>query len=202
MASKIQICNLALTRLSASRIISLDDNTVESNDCNAIYDLIAEEVMSFGSWMSVRRRAELALSSDTPTYEYTYSFQLPTNPKCLRVISINESKPGDVDFTIEGDKLLINDSTVAIRYLAYITNTESYDIYLRQAIVDRLVAELIYSKTGQLTAYKAALEYYQTHARDLLAQSAIAGSAENINSDTFIDARLGSFPDDSRMRDL
>lgn len=197
MASKVDICNLALTRISASRITALDASTVEAKDCNALYDLIAEEVMSAGPWPSVVKRAELAQLVDAPTYEFSYAYQLPLNPKCLRVLSINESKIGEIPHSIEGTTLLTDESTIKIRYLAYITDTESYDIYLRQAIVDKLSAELTYKITGQIGAYKSALQYYRDHSRELLAEAGLgAGSSQLVNSDTFIDARWGIWPDD------
>src|SRR5690606_20524843 len=189
--SKVQICNLALTRIAAARIIDLGDNTTEAKDCNAIYDLIAEEVMSMGNWPSVRARASLVQLSTIPTFEFTYAYRLPTDPKFLKLIYINESKPGDIRYAIEGNALLCNESSVKIKYLALLSNTEQYDIYLRQAIVDRLAAELSYSRTGQLSLYQEALTYANRHAADLLAQAGAQDSAEFTNSDTFIDIRSG-----------
>lgn len=203
MASKTEICNAALTRLAASRITNFEtDNTAEAKDCNAIYDLIAEEVMSIGDWPSVRRRASLAQLTSTPAFEFAYAFQLPTDPKCLRITRINDCKPGDIEYTIEGDQLLTNESSISIKYLAFITDTNKYDIDLRQAIIDRLVAELAYKKTGSISTYQASLKYFNDHAKELLARACVGSqSSEIINSDTFTDARNDIWPIDSRLRD-
>jgi len=202
MSSKVQICNLALTRIAASRITALTDATVEAKDCSAIYDLIAEEVMSLGAWPSCRRRAALAQLATAPAFEFSYAYSLPTNPKLLKLISINETKAGQTPYIIEGSQLLTDEATINIYYIALITDVNAYDIYLQQAVVDRLTAELIYSKTGQLSAYKAALSYAMDHAKDLLAQAGTASSSSSdINSDTFIDARNSIFPNESRLRD-
>lgn len=202
MADKVAICNLAITRIAGARITALSDTSVEAKHCSAIFELIAEEVMALGPWPSVRKRAVLAQLVETPAYEFTYTYQLPTDPKCLKVLRINDSKTGDTEYAIEGTKLLTNESSVSIKYIAYITDSETYDIYLRQAIVDRLVAELTYVTTGQLSAYKASLQYAETHAVALLSASGVgAQSAEDINSDTFIDARGGSWPNEGRLRD-
>lgn len=198
MASKVSLCNLALTRIGAERIITLDENTQESKDCFAIFDLIAEEVMSIGSWPSVRRRSTLVQLAETPAFEFTYAYQLPTNPKFLKLIYINESVPGEIRYSIEGNKLLTDESSIKIKYLAYITDVESYDIFLRQAIVDRLAAELSYKRTGNISLYQASLKYAHDHAQDLLSQAGTADSAEFVNSDTYIQARDGIFPDDGR----
>jgi len=194
MASKVQICNLALTRIAASRISDFSDNTVEAKDCKAIYDLIAEDVMSMGDWPSTRRRATLAQLSTAPAFEYTYAYQLPTNPRCLRVISINECKPGEIDYTIENDQLLTNETSVSIKYSAFVDDPNKYDVYLRQAIVDRLAAELIYGKTGQSSAFKSALDFAENRVMKLLAEASPAGTSKEVNSDTFIDVRNGIWP--------
>ena len=39
MTSKVQICNMALSRLGASTITSLTDNTTEANLCNTLIHL-------------------------------------------------------------------------------------------------------------------------------------------------------------------
>lgn len=202
MASKVAICNLALSRLGAARVTALSENSKEAKDCNAIFDLIAEEVMAMGAWPSATRRATLAQLSTTPEFEFTYTYQLPTDPKFLRILSINDSKRGDIPYAIEGDKLLTNESSLKLRYVANITDPETYDIYLRQAIVDRLVAELTYAVTGQGSMYKAALSYHIEHAQELLALASLGSeTAQEINSDTFIDCRGGGFPDEGRPRD-
>lgn len=202
MSSKVELCNLALTRIGASRITALDDTTVEAKDCNAIYDIVAKQTMALGQWPSVIRRASLAQLVDTPTYEFTYSYQLPNNPKCLRLLSINEYKVGEIPFAIEGSTLLTDESTVSIKYLAYVTDTESYDIYLEQAIVDRLCAELVYKITGQRTAMREMLEYSRAHAKELLAEASLgSNSAEYVNSDTFIDGRFSIWPEEGHETD-
>ena len=78
MASKVEICNLALTRLAAPRITSIEDGTVSAKDCKAIYELVAEQTMALGPWPSCIKRTELAQLSDAPSYEYTYQYTLPT----------------------------------------------------------------------------------------------------------------------------
>ena len=101
MASKVKICNLALSRIGASRITSLTDGTVESTLCNVLYDDMAEEVMSEGSWSSTIARSALNVTTNTPAFGFSYEFQLPTVPRTLKILNINEDTVGDYDFRIE-----------------------------------------------------------------------------------------------------
>ena len=112
MASKVQMCNLALAKLGASRIISLDDNTVEAQLCNLLFNDIADFVMMEGMWATTIRRAVLAQTTNTPVFEWEFEFQLPTSPEALQVLAINEEIPGTNDYVIEGDKLLAHISTM------------------------------------------------------------------------------------------
>lgn len=194
MSSKVDICNMALTRLAASRITNFNDGTPEANDCLSLYEMAAKYTMASGSWSSVIRRQTLSQLDETPVYEYNYVYQLPLNPLCLRVLSINEFKPGSLSYKIEGKKLYINSSSVSIKYLAYLQEASDYDIDLEEAIVDRLVAELVYKRTGSLSAYTNALKYAEEHKRELLSRSSMPGSSEDVNSDDYIDVRLGIFP--------
>ena len=202
MASKVEICNLVLTDLAAARLPSLDETTVEAKDCNAIYDIVAEQVMSMGQWPSTICRASLAQSVTGPEYQYTYAYQLPTSPKCLRVISVNDFKPGEIPYAIEGTQLYTDESTIKIKYIGLVTNTEAYDIYLQQAIVDHLTARLAYKITGQRSAAMQAKEYARAHTRELLSDASMGnGSSQYVNSDDFIDGRFGSWPEEGRNTD-
>lgn len=189
MSSKVEICNFALSRLGASRITSFDDQTVEAKTLNAIYDQVAKYVMSKGPWPSVKRRATLAEVSTAPEWGYENQFQLPVDPKCLKVLRVYEDKLGQKEWAIEGDKLLTDESVVKILYLAYITDTEAYDIYLEQAIVSQLIVELAYAKVGQYQVSESVLKFHLQNVEDLLNNCSVQGSAEIIPSDAFIDVR-------------
>lgn len=196
MADKVAICNRALSRLKAPRITTLDDGTSSANILNIIYDQVAEDVMAMGSWPSVLRRAALAQITTAPAFEYSYAYQLPTDPKFLGLVSINEARPGDIKYTIEGDQLLCNESSANIKYLAFVSSAEQYDVYLRQAITDYLVSEIAYGQTGQSSAYERALSWADKHAAALLAKAAVGSQSSIItNTDTFLDARLDIWPD-------
>lgn len=189
MASKVDICNLALSKLGTDRIISLTDNTVSAKECNFRYDLIAEFTMSAGSWPSCVKRASLAQLTDTPTYGFDYAYQLPTDPRCLRVLAINELKLGDTDYSIEDGKLLSNETTMDILYIAFITDPGSYDTYLTQAIVENLAADMAFKFTGSIDTAQKMQEYANKKMMELLNMAGCQGSGEVIPSDSYTDIR-------------
>ena len=50
---------------------------MEAKDCLAIYDFVAEEVMSMGAWPSVKARATLAQIDETPAYGIPCKLRIP-----------------------------------------------------------------------------------------------------------------------------
>lgn len=161
MSSKVQICNLALSRLGASRITSLSDNTTEAKLCKTFFDDIADEVMMRGPWNSTVSLKALNKTSNTPAFGFDSEFQLPTDPFCLRVLNINEDIPGTYEFIISGDKLLVSLSAVKVKYIGRVTDTEKYDPMLRAAIVSRLAAELSLAITGSASVQERMFRLYE-----------------------------------------
>lgn len=189
MASKVQICNLALAKIGAARITSLTDGTESANLCNTIYDDIAEEVMMEGPWASTLTRTSLARTTNTPSFEYTYEFQLPVSPNCLKVLKVNDLVEGDIDFRIEGDKLLCNESSVKILYISYLTDTQSYGTSLKRAITSRLAAELAYPITGNASLVAELARQYERDVDRGLADSTSQGSNDTVVSDDLTEVR-------------
>lgn len=191
MSSSVDICNMALSRLGCSRITSLSDGTIESNECAAIYPNIVKYVQAKGPWTSNLIRANLAQSATPPVYGFAYAYQLPTDPLCLRVLRINEEQLGINEYHIEDGLLLIDQATVAISYIGLLTDPNSFGPYLEESIIDHLVAQMAYKFTGQLQAQQTYMKYASDNLTTLLNIDGIQGSNEFLPSDTFLDVRLG-----------
>lgn len=189
MASKIDICNMALSRLGLRPIQSFSDNTTEAKTLSIIYDQVARNVMSLGPWTSCTFRATLAQLTETPDWEFAYIYQLPTDPKCIRVLSVNEARLGDIEYRIEGSRLLSNEVTAQVKFIGFVSDTESYDDYLRQAVTERLIVELSYSKTGNASILNSMERLYTERVEQWLNINNAQGSGFDLPSDTFIDAR-------------
>lgn len=190
MSSKITIINRALSRLAQQRIISLNDDTNAAKLVNAIYDEVAEEVMSRGAWTSTLFRAQLSRLSDTPTFGYRYTYQLPTLPRCIRVLGVDEYRPGIIDWKVEGDKLLTDEPAISIKYIGFVEDAQKYDVDLKQAIVWALVAEMCYTFTGKDDTADRLADKAERKINDLLSMNGLnSGSNDSIPSNMFVDVR-------------
>lgn len=194
MASQVQICNLALSRVGAQRIMSLTDNTVESKLCNVIYNDIAEEVMSEGPWTSAIARAALNLTTNIPLYGFTNEFELPTVPRVLRILSVDADQVylGSTwadGFRVEGDKLLANTATINVKYIGFIEDTASYDVNLKRCIVSRLAAEIAFPITGSAQLAERLYARYIKDLEDGLSSDGQQGSNDFTVSPDLLDIR-------------
>ena len=189
MASKVKICNLALARIGVNPITSLTDNTIEARTCNILYEEIAKEVMTEGVFTSTINRAVLNKTTNTPAFGFTYEFQLPTDPKSLRVLAIDEETTGDHDYRIEGDKLLANISTMEIEYVGYLTDSGSYDEQLKKVIVAKLAADLAYPLTGSAGISDRLYQRYLREFEDAKSVDGQNGSNQYVVSTDLTDIR-------------
>lgn len=203
MASKVKIANLALSRLGISQITSLTDNTIEAKQCNLMFEEVAKEVMTEGVFSSTIKRQALTQTSNTPAFGFAYEFQLPTDPKCLRVLNVSEvvsttsstttildrDLRGQTDYRIEGDKLLANVSAIQIRYIAYLENSGDYDEMLKKVIVSKLASELAYPLTGSAAVADKLERKYQMEFADAKSVDGQQGSNPEISSTDLTEIR-------------
>lgn len=187
MSSQVSICNLALVRLGAPTITSIDDDTKSAKLCKKAYDMVVEKVISEGPWTRATKRAELSLTGDDPVFGYAYEFQLPTD--CLDVLSINDIIPGEYDYRIEEDKLLIDASAVSIKYIALLSTPGSFGIHITKSVVDLLTAEIAFALTGNLGLVQGLHQLYLQNLHTNLALDGIQGSKDIVSVSTLTEVR-------------
>lgn len=142
--SKLSLINDALTHLGANRIVSLTDGSTESAVMNQIYDGVLDSVMRAYPWNCLVNRTQLVASTVTPTYQFDYMYPLPTDPYCIRVLEMEETRSDDL-WKIEGRDLLTDASTCKIKFLGRPDDVGSIDGLLASAISARLAADSAYT---------------------------------------------------------
>ncbi len=140
--SKTELANLALTRLGQSRILDISGGSENAILCNLLYPKARDEVLRSHNWCCAIERQSLAQSDYEIGDEYSYQYQLPADPYCLRVIGMPDNPIAD--YTIEGRQLLTNETSVIVKYIKRIENTSLFDSLLADAIVLNLALKLSY----------------------------------------------------------
>jgi len=145
MTSKTSICNKALIRLGENLLTNVDtDDTQVSNKIKAVYDDLLEEVLRQHDWNFAIVRQSLARNSAEPLYEYKYSYALPTTPKYIKLVDI-QNKP---QYKIEGNKILTDATILNIRYVSLVTDPNQYDSLFINAFALRIAFEICTAVTG------------------------------------------------------
>ena len=162
MASKLDICNLALNYLGFSALTTLDDSTRQGTSCLAMWGIIVDEVMASEPWNFATARETLQQLSVAPLYGYAYAYQLPSD--LIRLLSTQDStsryhKSG---YAREGSTLLSNLSLVSIKYIRRITEPGLFPPGFTACLAARLAAALSYGLTDN--TQKRSTELLQTYA--------------------------------------
>lgn len=192
MASVVDICNSALNQLGASVILSLTENSKNGRLCNQRYEPIRDSVFRSHPWNCLMKRVELAQDSTTPAFEYTYQYTLPTD--CLRVMRTEKSNiSGGEEYRIEGRKLLTDEATVKLLYLAKITDPNEYDTLLLETLSAAIAADLAYAVTASTSLAANMYQLYQNKLKEARFADATENSVDftdAIQADDFLNARL------------
>jgi hypothetical protein len=143
MASKVDICNRALSYLGAQLITSFDEKTKSAEFCRLFYTDVLESMLRSHPWNFATTRVTLnQVPYETSTGEVAY--QLPAN--CLRPLcnAINEK----IRYDIEGRLLLTYENTFVLKYVYLEEDVNQYDTMFRKEFAQELAIELAPSITN------------------------------------------------------
>jgi len=182
--SNVDICNQALTFLAADRITSLTQNSENARRCNAIFEQTRDEVLRGHPWNFAMERVSLAVLDDEPTYEFSVAYQLPAD--CLRVVSTNTT---DMEYKIEGRKLLCDYTGVKIRYIKRIEDPVQFDANFIEALAAKIATKLAYAITESKTLFDASVKWYAEIMADARSADAQEGTPDEYRDGDWLDAR-------------
>jgi hypothetical protein len=201
MTSTVDIANYALNTLGASNISALDENSKPARIVNQRFNSVRNTVFRAHPWNCLIRRTELAQEVDTPVFGYTYQYPLPTNPYCLRVLEFSNgtlsypqdnmfNNSGGPVFVIEGRKLLTDEGTAKIKYVAEITDPQEYDANLIEALAARLAMEICYAITGSTSMIQTTAALYDEKLKEARFVDGTEGAPQKLEASEFIEARF------------
>ena len=194
MSSEVDICNTALNMIGASNIISLTEDSKSARLCNQRYEPTRDAVFRAHPWNCLIKRVELSADTVAPAFEWSYAYTLPSD--CLRVL---QEQYLDSIFKVEGRKVVTNDSTFNLVYIARITDPNEYDRLLEDALAQRLAAEMAYPLVASSALSTNMFQMYEMklkEARFVDATEGMPGSMDqvadygSIEANTFISSRF------------
>lgn len=149
MAGSTEVCNMALARLGAKRINDYEDASdtkPEALYCRMYYEQTAKALMRSHLWRFAKARVQLSQDTETPVFQWAYQYALPND--FLRHIKIYDGSDliagkTYVSYELEGDKLLIDESTVYMQYIRWVEDVPSWDPLFVEVMVLALAKKLV-----------------------------------------------------------
>lgn len=115
MASDVDICNLALTRLGdEANVLSINppDNSAQANYCSRVYPLTLQQVLDDNNWGFASKTVILSPSAVNDSSLWPYSYQAPSD--MINIIGLYDyAASGDVNYG-GGASLLYGMGSVSI----------------------------------------------------------------------------------------
>ena len=175
MATQTEICNLALSRIGDHTIQNITDGSPTANVCLRFFDTVLEEVLRAANWNCAIEQAELAENAETPPFTWEHSFALPEDPKCLRVIQMED--PSSV-FKVQRRNLLTDEAICKIAYVGKVTDVTDLDSLCTKAFYLSLAVAMAYNRTGVNTVKNGLMQELDDTLAEAKSMDALEGDPD------------------------
>lgn len=146
--SKTSVANMSLARFGAIRIADFDDPNETGTSliyCRLFFDQTAKALMRSHWWRFARHRKQLSQDTNTPDFQWTYAYHLPSD--FLRHILIYDGSDMPqgrtyVSYELEGQRLLIDESEVYMKYVRWVNDVGLWDPLFIEVMVLQLAQKL------------------------------------------------------------
>lgn len=165
MANAVSICSNALLSLGAQPINSLSENNDRARLCNSLWETVRDDVLRSHFWNCAIKRTTLAADVDTPAFDYSYQFTLPTD--WIRNVQVGEYGYESF-YRCEGRKILCDESSLKLVYVYRNESVGTWDVSLINAMTYAMAARMAYPITQSASQAQLAeqqLAMYMKRAR-------------------------------------
>ena len=159
--TEADVCNQALARLGAEKILGLDDGSKGARYCRLFYEQTRDEVLRSHPWNFAMKREVLIRLTDDPPFGWGRQYQLPGD--FLRLVQLNGFAADEAsrNSEIEGDKLLCDEEMAQVRYVRRVEDAAQYDPLFAEALAVKLASKLAQPLTGSRSLAAEILQEYE-----------------------------------------
>jgi hypothetical protein len=195
MASQVDICNNALTKLGAGRISSISDTGRNAKALAAIWNQQRDTELTMHPWTFATTRAQLPASSTPPAYGWSYAYPLASD--YLSLVEIGDRWVWNADdpelYTLEGSdagQQVLTDfgSPLPVRYVRRVTNPGLFAPLFCEALACRLAAVACEEITQSLSKQQARWTEYKEAISQARRINAIALPPRRVADGTWVRA--------------
>jgi len=139
MASKIEICNIALGKCGAKSIRSFDEDNKLARACESAYDIHREALLTNYDWSFSLSYAQLAQLDETGTDVMPYVLALPSD--CVRPREVHPFSP-TISWMRVGKKIISNTESLTLIYSSNVTDTSVFPAYFVLALAGQIADQI------------------------------------------------------------
>lgn len=196
MASKVEVANLALTKLGDDPILLLTDDTKPARTLNRIFDLVADAEMKASWWKFTIKRAELSALADPPAWGYSYQYPLPSD--YLGLVQLNDIYVRSTSrqrgaWSVEANRLLTDlTAPLKVRYVSRVA-VASWDPLFVDAFACKLAMEACETLTQSDSKFQRIAGQYKLAIDRAHAMDAIENPPEEFPIGSWNESRNGPY---------
>lgn len=184
MADKVGICNGALIKLGAARIVSIDEDSVEAKLCKERYDQVLKDLLRSHPWNFATKWATPAVVASPPTLTFANVFQLPAD--CLRVFRLEYETD---EWRVEGRYISSSFNPITIRYVSKEVTEDQFDDNFAEVLSLKLALDLCYSLVQNATLRDQIANEYKEALRVARSFNGQERSPERVYADSWLNSR-------------
>ncbi len=171
MASKVDLCNMALSHLGATEIALFDEATKNARICRRFYDQTRDAVLRDHPWGFAEREQVMALLGGQSSVRYEYAYQYPSD--CLKIRSVEAANPipgaKPIDYKKvskadgTGPMILSDEANAVIIYTVRITDVNAFDASFIDAFALKMASVMATPVTKKTTKALNFLQLYHSY---------------------------------------
>lgn len=196
MMDKIDVCNLALSRIGIDTVEVLTEASEPARVCSQFYDHCRRVVLRKYPWTWATRRVQLAELTEKPQ-GYSYAYRYPASCVALRKLYNGnfDNIPAYTGYQIVSDKegrvIYTDVANVSAEYTADIEDTGLFDDQFVEALSWKLAGAIAFKLTGNAQLPGYCEEQYTALFLDAVANNEDEQNAEEKEPYTLIASRFG-----------
>lgn len=188
MENETAIANAALNEVGGGSLTDWEaDTTTHARNIQRWFRHTRDALLRRYTWNFALARQALSQDSSGPSFEFTNSYSLPTNPYCLRALVMYDSAS---EWRVEGRKLLTDDSTVNLKYISKVTDPVQFDDLFTEAFIFRLAANIAFPVMRDKVLARELYKIYLEKIADAITADSMEGSQDGIESQALTNVRL------------
>jgi hypothetical protein len=143
--SNTSICNMSLDKLGAARINDLDaDQSPQAIKCRTHFEQTRDALTESHTWRFASGRKKLSQDTVDPGFEYDNQFILPDDYMVKKSVwGENGPRATPFSYSLEGDRLLTNESEINLRYIKRVTDPTKFDPLFVEVFILKLALKLV-----------------------------------------------------------